>query len=93
MNQRQIKALRALCQPSSHLAQYPDSAGWYVWSAKDNGEYTPLEINKVRLSLTCKDVNDLINEGHLVSQHHPPLRFITDKGREFVESLRITEYV
>lgn len=59
MNVRQRKTLAAMRHTGGELAQPYDSAAWYVWHP---------EHYWVRLSLTCRDVWELVEDGFVSIQ-------------------------
>jgi hypothetical protein len=90
LNERQIKALRALKQTGSCIAQYSDGAGWYVWIPKPN-ENDTVKVYKARLNLTCRDIHQMSHLGlGLLTSPQPGVgfRYITDKGRQYLEEIK-----
>jgi hypothetical protein len=82
LNDRQVKALRAVKHNDSFIKQYTDSAAWYVWVSD------PMYKDyKTRLTLTCKDVWEMGHLNYLSAANITNERFLTDEGRKYLEEI------
>jgi hypothetical protein len=88
LNDRQIKALKALKHNSSYISQYSNSAAWYVWNPDPVDDLEFMKSYKTRLNLTCRDVWKL---GHLqlglLGEPRLGNRYLTDEGRKYLEEI------